>query len=237
MSSTRRTLAIAAVAAAAVAATLVTALPAPAADYGPDTCRVPYVWRDAFPGDHVCVDGRTRDQAASDNAAAGARRVSPANPTCLSPFVWREARASDLVCVLTATRTQTANDNASRESRRNALDVRLTRVTQRAQPNCEYDPSVGERVCTTTNTTSLLKVYADRINVGRAIVRLYKPGNRVTAWSVNVPKAPGRPGGAMAFKTNIGYCAGDQRNAYFTVQDPVSKRISRRAWIRYCLHL
>jgi len=37
------------------------------AQYGPDTCRTGYVWRDAYPGDHVCVRPWVRDQARRDN--------------------------------------------------------------------------------------------------------------------------------------------------------------------------
>jgi hypothetical protein len=44
-------------------------------EYGPDTCLPGYVWREAFPGDHVCVTEETRAQAAYDNSQALARRV------------------------------------------------------------------------------------------------------------------------------------------------------------------
>ena len=43
------------------------------AAYGPDTCLQGYVWREAFPGDHVCVIGETRSKAAADNRQANAR--------------------------------------------------------------------------------------------------------------------------------------------------------------------
>ena len=40
------------------------------------------MWREAFPGDHVCVHGATRTQAAADNAQASARRDQQcANPS------------------------------------------------------------------------------------------------------------------------------------------------------------
>jgi len=84
--------------------------------YGPDTCAQGYVWRDAFPGDHVCVTTGSRDQAASDNAAAPGR-VDPHGAwgpqTCINGFVWRVARPSDLVCVTTGIRQQSANENAN----------------------------------------------------------------------------------------------------------------------------
>jgi hypothetical protein len=43
--------------------------------YGTDTCKQGYVWREAFPGDHVCVPPQTRAQAAEDNSLAVSRRV------------------------------------------------------------------------------------------------------------------------------------------------------------------
>jgi len=40
---------------------------------GSDTCKSGYVWRQAWPEDHVCVTTATRSQAQSDNAAAASR--------------------------------------------------------------------------------------------------------------------------------------------------------------------
>jgi hypothetical protein len=42
-------------------------------DYGPDTCRFGYVWREANSSDHVCVEPAVRAQAAHDNALAAGR--------------------------------------------------------------------------------------------------------------------------------------------------------------------
>lgn len=83
--------------------------------YGPDTCLPGYVWREAFPGDHVCVLPEARDRAQQDNVEAGSRR----NPgggdfgpdTCRQGYVWREASSSDHVCVIPETRSQAAEDN------------------------------------------------------------------------------------------------------------------------------
>lgn len=84
--------------------------------YGPDTCAQGFVWRDAFAGDHVCVSPGSRNQAASDNAAAP-NRVNPFGAygpqTCVNGYVWRAARASDVVCVTPGIRQQTANENAN----------------------------------------------------------------------------------------------------------------------------
>ena len=38
------------------------------------TCRQGFVWREAFPGDFVCVPPSVRAQAARDNATAAERR-------------------------------------------------------------------------------------------------------------------------------------------------------------------
>jgi hypothetical protein len=46
----------------------------PGSLYRSDTCRRGFVWREAFPNDHVCVPPDVRAQAARDNAAADARR-------------------------------------------------------------------------------------------------------------------------------------------------------------------
>lgn len=81
-----------------------------------DTCLPGYVWREAVPGDHVCVTPAVRAQAADDNAHA-AERVDPENhafgpDTCRQGYVWREAVPGDHVCVTPAVREQTALDNA-----------------------------------------------------------------------------------------------------------------------------
>jgi rubredoxin len=75
-----------------------------------------FVWREAVPGDHVCVTPGTRAEAADDNAHAG-MRVSVHNQsygpdTCKQGYVWREATPDDHVCVTPGTRDQTADDNA-----------------------------------------------------------------------------------------------------------------------------
>jgi hypothetical protein len=90
--------------------------------FGPDTCIQGFVWREAIPSDHVCVDPSVRSQAQSDNAAAGRRR----NPnggafgpdTCLQGYVWREAFSGDHVCVTSATRAQASFDNERMNARK-----------------------------------------------------------------------------------------------------------------------
>lgn len=109
----------------------VTALAAPAVHtddgYGPDTCAQGYVWREAFPGDHVCVSPAERNQAAYDNFQAAAR-VDPYNhaygpDTCIQGYVWREARPNDHVCVTPGQRAQAAYDNSQASNRLASTEI------------------------------------------------------------------------------------------------------------------
>lgn len=80
-----------------------------------DLCIDGYVWRDAFPGDHVCVTPEMRDQVAADNALVETRK-DPAGAfgpdSCISGYVWRVAVPEDLVCVTPEMRDQVTADNA-----------------------------------------------------------------------------------------------------------------------------
>ena len=84
--------------------------------YGPDTCISGYVWREASPGDNVCVTPATRSQPDYANSQAVTRRdptgVYGSN-TCISGFVWREAYVGDTVCVEPSQRDQAHRDNAA----------------------------------------------------------------------------------------------------------------------------
>ena len=101
--------------------TTTTPPPAPVLPYGPDTCQPGFVWRDAIPGDHVCVTPGARAAAANENAIAGSR-VDPAGAygpnSCLSGFVWREAYSGDVVCVTPARRTAVHQENIDGPSHR-----------------------------------------------------------------------------------------------------------------------
>jgi len=96
--------------------------PAARATPHPDACTEGYVWREAFPDDHVCVTPATREQAAADNRFAAARRESQGGAfgpdTCKPGFVWREAQPDDHVCVTPEVREQTALDNRQAYTRR-----------------------------------------------------------------------------------------------------------------------
>ncbi len=94
--------------------------PTPYRPYGPDQCIQGFVWRGAWPEDHVCVTPEQRQRVAEDNAQAP-YRVNPTGAygpnTCIQGFVWREARAGDVVCVTPDERTQVAYDNSQAQSR------------------------------------------------------------------------------------------------------------------------
>ena len=96
---------------------------------GPDTCAPPFVWREAFPSDQVCVESHRRTQVATDNAQAQSRRQYTCTPpnctftapdTCKVPFVWRQARPDDHVCVPVPERSKVAEENALASQRRAA---------------------------------------------------------------------------------------------------------------------
>jgi len=93
----------------------------PALPYGPDTCKSGFVWRDAIPGDHVCVTPDRRTIAAQENSIAGLR-VDPLGAygpnSCKPGFVWREAYAGDVVCVTGVRRTQVHQENLAGPSHR-----------------------------------------------------------------------------------------------------------------------
>jgi hypothetical protein len=98
-----------------------TGTPAVAAAH-PDTCKNGYVWRDARPGDHVCVTPYRRDVTAYENSQA-ANRIAAyggnyGSTTCKQGYVWREAYSGDHVCVTPASRDQNAYDNSQAANRR-----------------------------------------------------------------------------------------------------------------------
>jgi len=103
----------------------------------PDTCIDSYVWREAFPGDHVCVTPDIREHAATDNQLADSRREPQGGAygpdTCRPGFVWREAGPEDRVCVTPEARSQTALDNGLATERRLQSAV-TTASTSAAEP-------------------------------------------------------------------------------------------------------
>jgi hypothetical protein len=98
-----------------------------------DVCRQGFVWREAYPDDHVCVTPGIRAQTAQDNRQAASRR-SPTDraygpDTCRQGFVWREVRPDDHTCVTPETRAQVAEDNRDAANRRIARKIRPQKTT------------------------------------------------------------------------------------------------------------
>ncbi|WP_036460542.1 MmpS family transport accessory protein [Mycobacterium sp. 141] len=97
--------------------------------YGPDTCIQGYVWREARPGDNVCVTPDVRSTVAQQNANPGAHKDpngAYGPQTCDQGYVWREAFDGDTVCVTPDFRQQMRNDNAAAASRRQATQPQPT---------------------------------------------------------------------------------------------------------------
>ena len=90
-------------------------LPTARASFGANTCKSPFVWREADQSDYVCSTTAIRSQTALENLNAWQTRNPSGGPygpdTCLNGYVWREAFAGDHVCVLPSSRTQAATDN------------------------------------------------------------------------------------------------------------------------------
>lgn len=63
-----------------------------------NVCKSGFVWREAVPGDLVCVTPASR-QTARNETDAGPGLTVPGSTSCRSGSVWRESRPSDLVCV------------------------------------------------------------------------------------------------------------------------------------------
>jgi hypothetical protein len=118
-----RTVPMAAFAALALALAVAGQTPAWAIpDYGPDTCIQGFVFREARPGDDVCVTPNVRDLTAQQNAQA-ASHVDPKGGaygpgTCLQGYVFREAYPGDQVCVTPDVRDEAHADNANANARK-----------------------------------------------------------------------------------------------------------------------
>ena len=161
--------------------------------------------------DVVCVTPDVRAQANEDNALAASRRNPGGGPfgpdTCRSGYVWREAVADDHVCVTPATRSQARNDNLWAPYRRNVV---RTTVRPGSSP-----------------TTYVVR--ADRLNVGRAYLGLYRSSTRlrIKGWWLIAKPQTSLPGGLVYYSVPVPQCSGTA-NAYFRVRDPVSTRWGNR---------
>jgi len=85
-------------------------------------CRQGYVWREAYPGDFVCVTPQERTIARQQNSGASSNRqigggVYGRN-TCRNGYVWREAFPGDVACVTPYERDQARRQNSAAEDRK-----------------------------------------------------------------------------------------------------------------------
>lgn len=97
--------------------------------YGPDTCVQGFVWREARPGDTVCVTPDIRSTVAQQNANLGANKDPTAGSgpeSCSQGYVWREAFDGDTICVTPAFRQQMRDANAAAASRKQANAPKAT---------------------------------------------------------------------------------------------------------------
>jgi hypothetical protein len=78
-------------------------------------CISPYVWREAYRDDRVCVTTDTHVRTLQDNELAASRRNLDGGAwgadTCKSGFVFRDAFPGDRVCVDPDSRYQAQVDN------------------------------------------------------------------------------------------------------------------------------
>jgi TIR domain len=84
-------------------------------DHENGVCLTGFVWRDARPGDKVCVTPETRQRTVDENRSASLRHEPAGGPygakTCRQGYVWREAFVGDATCVPPESRQAAAADN------------------------------------------------------------------------------------------------------------------------------
>jgi hypothetical protein len=104
----------------------------------------------------------------------------------------------------------------------------------------KYDPKlatcVGAVCAVASDYDARYVVRADRINVGPALVVLFRNSDDTPLWSTSVTVTPygTQPGGWLSVQTGILDCAGGGNtapNAYFRVKDGVSGRWSIRQYV------
>ncbi|MFG3495954.1 hypothetical protein [Streptomyces sp. NPDC047928] len=201
-----------------------------AGDYGPDTCREGYVWREARRGDHVCVEPRVRDQARTDNARAAARRSPGTNgngpDACAVGYVWREAYPGDVVCVVPAVRTQARADNAQADDRR--VSTRLWKSRWYPARQCEGDTCVSR----SDDDIPRIRLNGDHYNFGQVRLVIRRTSDNRLLWSGTVTAArhTGFAGGSFGKKTSLIDCSpyGTPANGYAQAYDVISNRWSAR---------
>src|SRR5262245_43381625 len=75
-----------------------------------DECADGFVWREAFPDDHVCVIPEVRERVKEQNRNAG-QYTTQGGAECTPGYVFRMAGPRDQVCVTEDERDQAQQDN------------------------------------------------------------------------------------------------------------------------------
>jgi hypothetical protein len=204
--------------------TVVTSIPAPNTTIGyPNVpCLHPYVWREAFHGDYVCVTTATRSQAAADDAAA-VGRVQPGGGaygkyTCKQGYVWRQTVSNDYVCVNYAVRAQAQQDNSQAGNRVLLLQLSVT----------DWQDLLFRK----------FQVSGDLFNFGGFAVSVYH-NNGTLVWTQpgNTAASNSKPGGTFSVQTPILDCTGAPNttdNDYIMAYDQVSNTFSAKYPIDAC---
>jgi hypothetical protein len=87
-----------------------------------DECADGFVWREAFPDDHVCVSPQVRDMVKRQNHDAG-QFTTQEGQECAPGYVFRMAGPRDQVCVTEDERDQAEQDNRMAETRLKSTQV------------------------------------------------------------------------------------------------------------------
>jgi hypothetical protein len=87
-----------------------------------DECAEGFVWREAFPDDHVCVLPQVRDMVREQNRNAG-QFTTKEGTECTPGYVFRMAGPRDQVCVTEDERDQAQQDNRMADTRRRSTQA------------------------------------------------------------------------------------------------------------------
>jgi hypothetical protein len=177
-------------------------LVAASGNYGPNTCLEGWVWREAVPGDDVCVTPATRSQTAYDNSQASLHRNPIFKSFCRPGYVFRNAVPNDNVCVIPATRDQAVVDNGQAANRRASLNIWLSTWN---------DPNLPYKTCSKGTPTAGVVVNGDHFNFNLITVGIYNLVNNASlAPPVTITGALHPPliAGSFSVQFNIPWCAG-----------------------------
>lgn len=110
-------------------------------------CRPGLVWREAFPGDVVCVTPEVRDRTATENAEASLHVAY-----CKPGYVQRNAARGDRTCVTREEHDLAASENALSLGRTQLMCSRLnvdpSRCPRQCKPGFEHrDATPDDTVC------------------------------------------------------------------------------------------